>query len=90
MCFGLPVTSASMPDLFQGRPEQMLYLRYEAFPLCPLLSEQTRDLAVPVGLQYAEREVFQLPLQVRHAEPVCQRSIYVQRFPGYIQLPLPG
>ena len=47
-------------------------------PLLPLACDLLDDLAVLVGMQLGEGEVFQLPLDVPHAQAVRQRGINVQ------------
>ena len=44
------------------------------------LIQQLGDFLVGVRLQVAERQVFQLPLQVANTEPVCQRRVDIKHF----------
>ena len=52
-------------------------------PLLPLAGDLLDDLAVLVGMQLGEGEVFQLPLDVPHAQAVRQRGVDVKRFLGH-------
>ena len=46
--------------------------------LQPLAVQQARDLAIGLGIKVAERQVFQLPLEVTDTKSVGKRCIYVE------------
>ena len=48
--------------------------------------ERGRDVLVLGGLQIAEREVFELPFQLPHAEPVGERRVDLAGFDGELAL----
>jgi len=52
-------------------------------PLLPLARDLLDDLSVLVGMQLGEGEVFQLPLDVPHAQAVRQGGVDVERFLGH-------
>ena len=51
----------------------------EVLALNPFLVEQARDFLVGCWLEKAERKIFQLPLQLPDAKPVCERRIQPHR-----------
>jgi hypothetical protein len=59
--------------LGQGRSDALLGVGDEALAVGALLVEQAGDAAVGLGLQVAEGEVLQLPLELPDAQPVGQR-----------------
>src|SRR5581483_187144 len=51
----------------------------EGLALGAALLEQAGDLLVELGLEVAERQVLELPLQLPHAEAVRERRVDVER-----------
>jgi len=49
----------------------------------PLFVQQLRDVLVGLGLEIAEGQVLQLPLDVADAEPVRQRRVDVENLAGH-------
>ena len=64
----------------QTTAQQLNHLIDEQLSIQPLLVQQTRNMLVVVGLEVAEREVFQLPLDMADAQPVCQRRVDIEYF----------
>src|SRR5207247_10135494 len=51
----------------------------EALALAAAIIEHAGDALVALGLEVAEREVFQLPLELPHAEAIGERRVDVER-----------
>ena len=68
-----------MPSAAQVALEPRAQLLDVAFALDALLVEQARDELVGLGLEKAEREILDLPLDLPDAEPVGQRREHLQR-----------
>ena len=79
MCFGRPATSPRMPCAASAVAQRVLDLFDEALAAAALVVEQARDLLVGLGLQVAEREVLQFPLQLPDAEAIGERRMDVAR-----------
>ena len=79
MCFGRPVTSAVNAGFFSSRAERAMAFAMILLALDALLVEHLRDLLVQLGLEVAERQVLQLPLELPDAEPVGERRVDVER-----------
>ena len=79
MCFGRPVTSARMPARASSRCS-----RRDDAPRCSARGRAgarraaSRSL-VGVGLEHAQREVLELPLELPDAEPVGERREEIER-----------
>ena len=67
-----------------GRGELALERRLDVLDVVlaiePALVEQPGDLLVGLGLERAQREVFELPLELPDAEPVGERREQILRF----------
>jgi hypothetical protein len=73
MCLERPLTSALMPDWlnsFFNCDGDILLAVYAA------LIQQFGGFLVELRLQIAQREIFQFPLDLPHAQSVCQRREY--------------
>ena len=76
---------ARLVELLLQRPYQ---LRDQRLALrAPLLHELGERLVL-LGLDMLEREIFELPAHLRHAEAVCERCVQVARFLRNLASPL--
>lgn len=80
MCLGRPLTSASMCAAGEFVMQPRDGLGHVALALDALFVEQLRDALVGGRFLEAEREVFELPLQLPDAEPVRERCVDLERF----------
>ncbi len=82
MCFGRPVISASIPASANFSCRVRDDLGDVVLALGPPAVEQLGDALVLGGLQVAQAEVLELPLDLPHAEPVGQRGVDALAVPG--------
>ncbi len=78
-CFGRPCTSARMPGRGEFAGQALARCLDCRLALGALAVQQRGDAPVVVGLQEAEGQVLDLPLQLPDAEPVGQRREHLQR-----------
>ena len=71
-------------DARLGEPGLQLlgHLGDQLLPLLPLHAHQAHQLIVALGIDVAQGQVLQLPLDGVHAQPVRQRRVDVQRLTG--------
>ena len=60
--------------------ERLAHLRDQLLPLATLCRHQFREGFVRVRLEMLERQIFELPADLRHTEAVSQRRVEVTRF----------
>ncbi len=79
MCLGRPVISAWMPCLASSAAQHLGDALDVALALGAALRQRLLHLGVDVGLQVAEGQVLQLPLDLPDAQAAGQRRVDVQR-----------
>ena len=63
--------------------QDLAHLSYISFTGRSPSSDQSSDFAIFIRLQIAESQVLQLPPQLPHPQPVCERSIDIHRLLSY-------
>ena len=79
MCFGRPRDLGLDADRRQLAPTAPHRVGDVLLALEALLVEHLRDALVELGLEEAERQVLELPLELPDAEPVGERRVDVER-----------
>ena len=82
MCLARPWISASIPCLRSSSCKISSHLRHVLLACAALGVQQLGDELVLVRLQVAEREVFELPLDLPDAQPRRQRRVDLHRLAG--------
>ncbi|MNQ60666.1 hypothetical protein D3C85_749530 [compost metagenome] len=81
--FGPPADVGLDPGGFQFQAQVAHHIIDVLLAIQPALVQQLGDLFVLLGLQVAERQVFQLPLDMADAQAMGQRRIDVEDFAGH-------
>ena len=87
MCFGRPVTSAAMPAAASSALQRRDDVPDVALAVEPALVEHLRDRLVGRGLERAQREVLELPLQLPDAEAIGERREEVEHLARDLRAP---
>src|SRR5450756_2827796 len=66
----------------------IFHLLHELFPLDAALGDHLLDLLVALRVQGLHGEVLEPPLDLRDAEPVGKRGVYLKRLGRYLALPV--
>ena len=78
MCFGRPVISAAHAGRLEFAREDGDDVLDIALPVEPALVEQRGDRLVGFGLERAQAQVLELPLQLPDAEPIGERGEQIE------------